>query len=628
MAVDEDLRRRREEICLGHMQAENAHRFDEAIGFFARPRYELVATGEVYDGAGALGGLMHENVTAFPDFHYEVSHFYHSDDVIVVEGSFRGTHEGKWRGLPPTGRRVDFPMLIVFPFEGDRMMGERIYFDISTALRQLGVARDPNTVAGKIATAFNHPITLGRALLRGPQRRAAATGAAVARSMSSTRPKAEGSGLPPGSMGLPFVGETPAFVRNPYRFLEIRRDRYGDVFRSNVTGRRVVFLSGIEGASAFYDPENVGREDAHPFLMTDMFGGTNFEMYDGPRHFALKTIALQAFDEAALAGYLPDIQLAIESWLERHADGAPFQAMTALRGLAIEAICRNVLGLGSGAETETMTRDYGLLLAGLAATVPVRIPGTTYGRAMSARDRLLTRIRTIVEERRARPRADGLSQILSATAPDGRTYTDDEAVLEVHHIVVAGFVVYAHMAEVLRRLAVQPSLRARCAEEAERYAPDGPLSMEGLSRLDTSRTVVMEAKRFVPLVPLAFGRAGRTFACGRYEVPEGWTVYLALHLINRDPTIYFEPERFDPDRFGPGREEHHKHPLAFIPQGSDPPTSHRCLGLEYSTLLTLAFLAILVRGYDWRLPSQRLELDWGKRPPEPRDGLIIQLRSA
>jgi retinoid hydroxylase len=113
-------------------------------------------------------------------------------------------------------------------------------------------------------------------------------------------------------MGLPLVGETPSFVCNPYRFLEVRRDRYGDVFKSSVTGRRVVFLSRIAGALAFYDPENIGREAAHPFLITDMFGGTNFEMYDGPRHLALKTIALQAFDEAALAGSSP-----ICSWQSR-----------------------------------------------------------------------------------------------------------------------------------------------------------------------------------------------------------------------------------------------------------------------------------------------------------------------
>ena len=41
-----------------------------------------------------------------------------------------------------------------------------IFFDLGTALRQLGVARDPNTTSGKIATVLNHPVTIGRALLR------------------------------------------------------------------------------------------------------------------------------------------------------------------------------------------------------------------------------------------------------------------------------------------------------------------------------------------------------------------------------------------------------------------------------------------------------------------------------
>jgi hypothetical protein len=96
---------------------------------------------------------------------------HHADDAIVVEGTFTGTHEGTWRGLPATGRRVDFPMLIVFPFDGPAMMGERIFFDLMTALRQLGVARDPNSTGGMIATALNHPITVGRALLRNLGRR-------------------------------------------------------------------------------------------------------------------------------------------------------------------------------------------------------------------------------------------------------------------------------------------------------------------------------------------------------------------------------------------------------------------------------------------------------------------------
>src|SRR6478609_1213868 len=130
MGIDDALRQQREETCLGHIRAENAHEFDRAIGFCARPRYDLLATGEVYDGAGPLGSLMQENATAFPDFHYDVTQLHHADDAVVTEGSFRGTHRGTWRGLPATGRRVDFPMLIIFPFAGRAMMGERIYFDL------------------------------------------------------------------------------------------------------------------------------------------------------------------------------------------------------------------------------------------------------------------------------------------------------------------------------------------------------------------------------------------------------------------------------------------------------------------------------------------------------------------
>ena len=431
--------------------------------------------------------------------------------------------------------------------------------------------------------------------------------------------------LPPGRTGLPGIGETLPFVRNPYRFLEERRARYGNVFRSNVVGHRTVFLAGIEGAEAFYHPGNISRERAHPFLLVDMFGGQNFEMYDGPKHLALKTISLEAFDDRAIAGYLPDMQRLVEGTLGRLAGGPEFSAMRELRRLAIEAICWNVMGIPPGPDTESFTRDYGVLLAGLAAPVPLKIPGTTYGRAMAARDRLLARIREVIRARRADPGHDGLSRMLAGEV-DGQRYGDDDAVLEVHHIVVAGFVVYALLAEVLRRLAERPDLRERCVREIETHAADGHVTIDGLERLSTGLAVVMETKRIVPLVPLAFGRALRAFECAGRSVPEGWNVYLALHLMNRDPTIYRDPEGFDPDRFAPPRDEHRRDPMAFIPQGGGQPTGHRCLGLEYSTALALVFLTVAVRGFEWDLPPQALEYDWSRRPPEPRDGLRIRLR--
>ena len=77
-----------------------------------------------------------------------------------------GTHLGAWRGLPATGRRVDFPLCGVYTFDADdRLAGERIYYDRATVLRQLGVFREPSTVFGRVMTALTHPLTIARAYL-------------------------------------------------------------------------------------------------------------------------------------------------------------------------------------------------------------------------------------------------------------------------------------------------------------------------------------------------------------------------------------------------------------------------------------------------------------------------------
>ena len=157
---------RRVDLVNEHMRLENAHDFPACIKQFGRPRYEVLADGEVYEGPDRVDDFLSENRRAFPDFKFEPTHVSPTPDAVLVEGLFKGTHDGAWRGLPPTGRSVNFPMCLIFEFEGDAMVNEKIYFDVGTPLRQLGVAFDPNSARGKIFTVLSHPITLTRALLR------------------------------------------------------------------------------------------------------------------------------------------------------------------------------------------------------------------------------------------------------------------------------------------------------------------------------------------------------------------------------------------------------------------------------------------------------------------------------
>lgn len=158
---------RRVEIVNEHMRHENAYDWAGAIGAFHRPRYEVVTDGELWDGASGVHAFLSQNHQAFPDFHFEPTRVSPTTDAVLVEGRFRGTHLGTWRGLPATGRKVDFPMCLIFEFEGENMVNEKLYFDVGTPLTQLGVDYSPNSVKGKIVLLMTHPITISKAVLRG-----------------------------------------------------------------------------------------------------------------------------------------------------------------------------------------------------------------------------------------------------------------------------------------------------------------------------------------------------------------------------------------------------------------------------------------------------------------------------
>jgi steroid delta-isomerase-like uncharacterized protein len=135
-----DLRDTRERIVREHMESENTHDFDVTLATFAEhPRYEIVPTGEVYDGADAVNRYYQETRTAFPDQRNEVIALHHADNAVIAEFWLRGTHEGEFRGVPPTGRSFECRMAAFFLFEDDRLVNERVYFDAATILTQLGL---------------------------------------------------------------------------------------------------------------------------------------------------------------------------------------------------------------------------------------------------------------------------------------------------------------------------------------------------------------------------------------------------------------------------------------------------------------------------------------------------------
>ncbi len=139
MSDSADLRERRLAIVREHMESENVHQFDVTMATFDHPRYEIVPTGDVYDGPDEVARYFETTRAAFPDQRNQNAILRYSDDAVITEFDLLGTHLGELRGIPPTGRsfRIRVCAIFEFPPDSDHIICERVYFDQTSIAQQL-----------------------------------------------------------------------------------------------------------------------------------------------------------------------------------------------------------------------------------------------------------------------------------------------------------------------------------------------------------------------------------------------------------------------------------------------------------------------------------------------------------
>ncbi|HVZ86882.1 MAG TPA: cytochrome P450 [Polyangia bacterium] len=432
-----------------------------------------------------------------------------------------------------------------------------------------------------------------------------------------------GAGLPPGRTGLPFLGEVTEFLKDGFAFVESRTQRLGPVFKTKILGRPTAVIVGPDAAGRFIDESQIQREGGMLPHIQALFGGRALPVLDGDEHRERKAFVMAAFTREALAGYLPGMQRQVAAALESWAGAGELRWLDGFRRLALEVICTTILGLPPGPTLEAIARDYEIVGGGFSA-LPIGLPGTAYTRAKQALDRILAVFQKNVEDHRANPGTDGVDRILGArSARDGRTITVDEAKVELHHIVVAGLIVWAWFVDAVVELDRHPEVRERLRAEVAAL-PAGPLTPDAFRAAPYLTQVSNEIRRLSPVVHVFFGKARTTFEFAGHTIPEGWMVLWGIRSSHLRPEIYPEPDKFEPERFGPARREQDRAPHAFVPNGAgDAHQGHKCAGYEFAPLLLQVFLIELLRGgYRWSFaPGQDLSRDMSKIPPPPRDGL-------
>jgi steroid delta-isomerase-like uncharacterized protein len=167
-SIPKDRRSARIALVEQHIRLENEHDLEGVLGTFGESaQYDDEPWDEHYKGRDGVHQFYGQLMKALPDLKIDVQQRHVTEDAILVEVMISGTHQGSWRGLPATGRQIEFPLCGVYTFDADdRLAGEKIYYDRGTVLRQLGIFHEPQSTLGRFSIFVTHPLTIARALIR------------------------------------------------------------------------------------------------------------------------------------------------------------------------------------------------------------------------------------------------------------------------------------------------------------------------------------------------------------------------------------------------------------------------------------------------------------------------------
>jgi retinoid hydroxylase len=426
--------------------------------------------------------------------------------------------------------------------------------------------------------------------------------------------------LPPGSFGLPIIGERPRILDIDYLMEQYKK--HGPVFKTRILsfGNVAVFL-GPEANRFLLSTgmHHFSWRNGWPVTFKSLLGESLF-VQDGVEHRAKRKLLMPAFHRDALHNYLDTMEQITWRYLDKWHSTQEFSWLSEYKQFTFEIASILLTGSEPGAETADLSRYFALMTSGFI-TIPVSASWTPYGKALKARNALLNFIDRAIEHRRANPSKDALSLLVQTKDEEGNGLTNQELRAQMLLMLFAGHETSASMMTFLMMTLKQnPHVLAKARAEQDALNLGQRLTMDNIRQMSYLEQVLKEVERLYPPVPIGFRGVIETFEFNGYTIPKGWTALYPINVAHRDPGVYQNPDVFDPERFGSERNENNV-PFSLVGFGGG---ARICLGYSFAQLEMKIMVSYLLRYYDWEIvANQDLKLVY--RPTLfPKDGLKVR----
>ena len=445
-------------------------------------------------------------------------------------------------------------------------------------------------------------------------------------SPDGTDPDTSDLSPPPGPGGLPVIGNTHEYIRQPMGFFD-ELVEYGDVVHCE--------FPRIDAVAVFH-PDSIGDvllgqgtyerwnfDELKDLLDYEIaprgLTFTRGEEWRRQRHFLQPMFGLDR-----LEGFSSAMVDATERLVAEWDDGEEVVINEEFSRLTLSILTDSLFDFDLGKHRQVVTDAADELqamadMSGLGAIemlLPSWVPTHGNRRYTRAMDDFDATVDTLIEERRANPdQYDDLLTMMLEKEDDHEYTMSDE---EIHDHLIT-FLIAGHETTAMALtftwllLATNPDERGRLEREVTTVL-DGPPTADDPSDLPVTERVAKEAMRLYPPAGMLFREAMEETELGGYRVFEGTKVLLPQFTVHTDDRWFDAPDEFRPERFTPERSDQRPE-FAYFPFGGGP---HQCIGMHFAMMELKHIIPVLARRVDFELLSS----------PDPEVNMELTLQPA
>lgn len=420
--------------------------------------------------------------------------------------------------------------------------------------------------------------------------------------------------LPPGSLGIPFIGQSLSLLRamkvnTAEKWIDERAEKYGPISKLSLFGSPTVFINGPVANKFIFTADSTMISNQQTASIRMILGDRNLLELTGHDHKRVRSALMPFLKPESLKQYIGKMDNEFRNHLQMHWEGKDqVTVLPLMKTLTFNIICSLLFGLERGLRKQKLMNLFQEMIDGMWS-IPINLPFTRYNRSLRASTQVKNLVKELVCEKRLELALNGAScnQDLITSLLGVRDENNKEAISEneiVHSvmlIMVAGHDTSSVVITfIMRLMASNNTVYKAILQEQEGVRKNKPLgellSWDDLSKMKYTWRVALELMRTIPPIFGGFRKALKDIEYGGYLIPKGWQIFWATHMTHMDNNIFEEPTKFDPSRFE--NQASSIPPFCYIPFGGG---ARVCPGYEFARIETLVAIHYLVTRYTWEL---------------------------